>query len=1234
MTIPSNLYAEKIFSEHPLALWTLDEQADFLSLINESDRSLLNWTVTGGSVTSKSDVIDEPFNSSYTSELTGDLVETQIGTIECISLDTIGGPDGINFSSLSSELATFAIGVYFYNDSQYLDSVEIGYEYYDSTSGSNIQKIKKFDTSILKKWIFLSETFAKPSDNSTMRLVIKVNYFSGGESENDYKFLVNGLSVGQWSEEFNSTSLGSIDDDIPTSIALPGSTGIPARAYGLVESYGYYITKNYSLLAKNSGIPMVYGSSTVTTILPDDGPSLIIPGNGFLNSSGEYRDYTLEFWLRIRAESQVERKIFGPIASSDGIYVHGPMIILKIGNSFGSYFVGEWFRPMLIDIIYSRYSASLLINGEEVISLDLSELDLDLPTSFDDSGKSQDWLGFYGHAETSPMEIDCIAIYPYRSSQILLKRRWIYGQAVEFPENINTAYSGTSVFIDYPFANYANSYSYPDIGKWGQAIVENLSVDDGSLSSPNLPEPKFIFNDKNDSQWLLDISEAQSAMSDSFISMYPNSDWSQTHGYISLDRLNVLSEDVKGFYGVFRELSSSDREQILFQIDDASSSDYFQIRLGLDSIDYVLYFNSEETLIHTAQKHYAGENFSVGMHIQSFVENFGGNLSTFFGRKSMLSVSIGGSKSFDKTFLGHIYNVGFCTKRNLRKISHLFSYRGIVVDQQDFQSLMDNLDLDGGETSTTFWSILYDGGSPATVATVSLQEHVASYTMSPKSYFDTFVVDIVSDSYWEDYIPLSYFAKYVTDTEGESRYDLDFIQFNINYPASTKLVQSSSAGSWTYEELAGEYTYPVSRDYGSLDNALFTGYENYLDLKNKSQNSYNYDTSSSLIRTYVTFQYLKAGANQSLEYFTSTLTVPRGGVVIPGSRSEDWSRTRYEVMDDTIIYPPSGVNFSELALVTHIEFVTGGIKYAPIKIKKLQYSSQALNDSVPSGVGTRFGTKIYPYKKAGVYYDYKGRNPFSIYRGSSPYLYLTQNSGIVNRGDFDPLAERGMLIPINEGQASDYKVIAAQMAIKYDNKFFPFSPVEIFQIQSRGSLIKFYMVSNHPAGKRARLYAINSDTGRLENGIAFYLNGKIVKDPNIGIGQWNMLGIGFSNNLNFNNFLGSFKITGPVMVNLLSHYKSTNLQEVQQITTRPWLKVKASGSLDFDWQYWDTSYIWNGVLVLSSRSYYGVDPSDVYKTYTGTNKIIIDDDRALTLNSYEYKVLKDISWQTQTLSAV
>ena len=41
MSIPSNLYAEKIFSEHPEVLWAMDEKVDYISLIQESKRNIL-----------------------------------------------------------------------------------------------------------------------------------------------------------------------------------------------------------------------------------------------------------------------------------------------------------------------------------------------------------------------------------------------------------------------------------------------------------------------------------------------------------------------------------------------------------------------------------------------------------------------------------------------------------------------------------------------------------------------------------------------------------------------------------------------------------------------------------------------------------------------------------------------------------------------------------------------------------------------------------------------------------------------------------------------------------------------------------------------------------------------------------------------------------------------------------------------------------------------------------------
>jgi hypothetical protein len=436
---------------------------------------------------------------------------------------------------------------------------------------------------------------------------------------------------------------------------------------------------------------------------------------------------------------------------------------------------------------------------------------------------------------------------------------------------------------------------------------------------------------------------------------------------------------------------------------------------------------------------------------------------------------------------------------------------------------------------------------------------------------------------------------------------------------------------WSYQELQAEYQSPIQRGYDSLDNQLYTGYNDYQDLANKSTKSYKYDTSSSLVKSYVTFQYLENTSTNAESFFTTTELAPKNGIVNPVG---NWINTKYEVVDGMLIYPPTGIDFNDLYVVLHLNFKVLGILNKPINIRSLQLASQAYNDSSANPIGTRFGVPVYPYKKSGIYYDYKGVNPYTIYKGTSPYLYLTKSSGLQIKGTYDPLIDRGLAIPINSNQSSNYKVMAMQAAIRYDQDFFPFAPTQIFEIESKGNRLKIFMVANHPEGKRAKIYAVNANTGQIEDGIGFYWNGNIVKEPNITVREWGMLGISFSSLLDFSNYVGSIKITGPILVNLVSHYKSTNLQEVQNITVRPWFKIKFNGPLTLDWEYWNPAYIWQGVLILSTTSYYGVNPGDIYKSYAGTNKFIVDDTRLFRLNNYQYSFDTEISWQSSTENAI
>jgi hypothetical protein len=130
MSNPSNLYAEKIYSEHPLVLWALDDQADYVSLITEAKRNIVSfpWATTSCTLSSGSAITDEPFPDSPTSIVSCNVPAGASG--ESIILS----PDIENFQNLNTTLGTFSIGSYFYIDSLYIDSISIGYEYTDTTT--------------------------------------------------------------------------------------------------------------------------------------------------------------------------------------------------------------------------------------------------------------------------------------------------------------------------------------------------------------------------------------------------------------------------------------------------------------------------------------------------------------------------------------------------------------------------------------------------------------------------------------------------------------------------------------------------------------------------------------------------------------------------------------------------------------------------------------------------------------------------------------------------------------------------------------------------------------------------------------------------------------------------------------------------------------------------------------------------------------------------------------------
>lgn len=1203
MSNPSNLYAEKVYSEHPLVLWALDDQSDYVSLISEAQRNIETlWDYQGATVESGSPLglPPPPFATSVSSSISGDVPVGDSGEIICIS------PDIKNFTSLNNNFGTFCIGTYFYSTSSLINSISIGYEFTDTTSSQIVQKLETFNEPITSNWVFVSGTFEIPDEVANFRIVIKATTISGGTAGDDYKIYINGISAGQWSEEFNVKSLGVTPGNLPNAIGLDtDKLVVPADAYGLSENSGYYFVDKNFLVAKNTSLPLVFGSSSVTKLFPNSNnePSLIIPGKGFLNESGRYKDYTVEFWARINSDSLSPKRIFGPISSSDGLYVEGGFLTLKIGNSFKSHFIGEWFRPLLIDIRIIENSASLLVNGEEVLSFVINTSTLILPEETI-NGKSVDWLGFYSYEDVTPIEIDCVAIYPYNVATTMAKRRWVYGQGVLSPEGINSSYGGTSAFIDFPFADYTANYSYPDFAEWQQGSFDNLATTSSYLKTPEYMLPEIYLNSKDINDLYSDCFSLED-QNDTlrFITFRPNQTWSAEHGYINFNTLDLTSSQTKSIYGVFSTPSiSSNIIQTLIKLYRNDNSDCFIIKQEGQNVKYLLEYAGQTEILHTVAIT-AETPFSVGISIESLVNSYGQNVASFFGNRNLLKVYVAGDSNPENTFAGKIYSIGFCTELNYKEVEGFYNNNGFAIFNNNFLA-------------------------------TDLIDHVASYTLLPTIAYDQLFFDIGISGYWEDYMPLSYFAQFVENDIGNEFYDLDFLQFNIGYPSPSNVIESDQElESWTYQDLDNQYASPTQKTYSELDNSLLTNWNNYGDMTTKTEKVYEYDTESSSVRSYITFQYVEDGANTNQNYFTR-LEKAKQGRLIDIDDHPLWSTTKFEVVDNTILYPTKSINFNNLAIVYRVEVKSRSTISKPITLRSLAITSQVFNDNSFNPIGTRFGTNIFPYTKLGIYYDYKSKNPFSIYKGSTPYLYMTRSSGIEVRGNFDNKTDRGLSIPINPQIASNYQINAMQIWYRYDDARFPGSPTPLFKINNKEQEIQFYIVTNNDLGNRAKIFAINKNTGLPYNGVSYFINGNLVKEPVLTIKEWSVIGLRFANSLNFNSYIGAFDINGPGVFNNISHYQSTDLQQIQRVITRPWLKVKSDGLIDYEWQYWIDNYLWEGMLSISVSEIYGVSPETIYQSYVGTNKIIVDDEDGLTVDADAIRVYSGIQWSSETVSPV
>lgn len=1132
-TNPSNLYAEKIMSEHPLAVWALDDTSDYVSLIAESYRQISSWTGTG--TRENTPDVSAPFPESYTTRITS----------------PAGSASGTFFNTATTTFSYDADGytIAFYVKTNYTITLQVG-----TTTGEVQSKEIVGSKYPINYWIPVSFTFEESTAGSRT-IKIGCTY-----SELDTVFYINGLSVGENSEPFNGESLGKTLSSIPSTIATAQTSGIESKSFGDKLYTAYYVGNDRSLYAKNSGISLSYGSFNSMIVYPHDTenePSFIFPGLGFLNDAGRYKELTLEFLIRIDSKNYTPKRIIGPLASKDGVYVTNDSISLKVGDTIGSYYFSELFRPMVLQVQFGEGYANLTIDGNEVISLDIDNESLSLPDKLNGSSEDQDWLGIFSYTDIVS-EVDLIAIYPYKCSSVLGKRRIVYAQAIDIPLAQNRVYGGSTVSIDYGFSNYANNYNYPSFqAKWEQASqIDNLSIVNGKVLSSTIYDKPVIYTSAYTSSELLKDSYetfVDSEETSPFITLKPSvvvsgsgRSWSSSNGYIYATSFSHSEHLANCIYGLFNSTSSVGTEQILIKILNETTEDYLKISLTSTTVSYILKYNSETETVIDTQSITTGTKFAVGIDL-SVLKTLNEDVSSFLIDNNNLNIYIGGDTITGNTFVGNIYKVGLCSSR-------------------DYSLISDYFDPETG---------LLETGNEA-----ALQSRVATYTVSPVNAYETILLDIATSGYWQDYVPLSRLAKNAPDDAAESgeSYQLKYIQLNVDYPE------------------------PKIYKTGVGDTFVF-------------------DTSYSAVKTYFSFQSMESGALKKLEEFDIT------GVELVEDRLIDattWADSLYEFVNGTTVLVPDDVDISTLALVIYVDYSSNLGSLSPMQMKYIQIAAQT--DTENNEIGTRYVEDI------SIFGNYESL-PI-LYKETTPPLYLNRHSGIrLSPNNFiERTEDSGAFFSIGNPSA-ELSVNSIQMSILADIREFPAENTKIFEIKSNSETMSFYVKALGSSSAKGVI-----STTSTVNTPKYYLNGKLVAEPVITIGEWNMLGVSFLKAISFNNTAeGRFTILPTnILMNNISYYGLNPIELVQRTVSLKWSDVDEGTWSNLKSTTNLNQGLWNYVVSPSFYTIYGNNLKEIYKTYTGTNKVVVDtsENNPLSFSNYHYIGYMEVESVTKILDAV
>ena len=1189
----SNLYASRVFSEHPLALWAMDEPSYFVSLISENEKSIdsSSWDLYNAvSSASAFTISGYPFDDLNVNKV---YLDTDIpkSMSACLTSEIV-------YSELDKSKGSICVSTFIYlPETTLIKDVYIGFivngeEHYKKYSSTNtsitgVNSLLKFNN-----WEKITYTKDVSLDDG-FKPFIKIEFDPEADAgELDTTVYFNGMSVGQWSEPYNSISTGIFTESLPIEVSslidFPGSIEcLTLDPYGFnnVLDTAYILSMNNSLFAKLSGIPMVYGSSgnirlnkdMFTVVSSSSGyaeyvttsgsiayinsnqyhnfPSLVFPGKGILNQYGYNKMLTTEFWLRISPETTVKRKIFGPLTSENGIYVDRDFITIVVGKYSKSYFIGKWYRPMLVHFSQSPEEIFLMINGEKVISISTESLTIDSFTAED-----EDYVGFYTGEDIYVYEIDSFSIFPYVISDQVAKKRYVFGQGVQEQENIIAALNGTLSYVDFPFSGYSSTIRYPDRTSWSDAFYNNIITSTEGISVPLYELPEVIFNNTNSlsdygkSLVYSNFYKENYNIQDedyAFVCMDPTDSYTidnSTYGTIYFSKLNQTNYQTKSIHAILKSGYDVNSRQSILYISNNFNSDVFETFIDSGSIQYK--FNN--TILKT-ESISAESYFSVGVDLDKISQNYSNTVGSFFARPDILSLNFAGKD--EDVFLGKIFS---------------------LTINNDFFT-----DKDG--------SLIFDSnGFSFKTFNSSLYSYVGAYTLVPKSSNSEIFFDIAATGYWESSIPLSYFGKYITQADGNLKYDLDLVQFNIDSPAS---VFSK------YNETSLEF-----------QNSLST-------------------------KTYITLQQVSQLGNFSYTDYSNIETIGLDRVLNLGLSTYDFSNTKFEINDGTVIYPPKNISgFTNYYITVHIEIKSNGINTENVKIKNMALSALSFDEGQFYSINTPALGKFYPIVKNQDQYVYKKSVPIVIDNESSPYLYLAGDSGISVLPQSEGDLLKGISVPINKDLKQDQELVGIQMFLMYNESNLFTEKRYIGKIFSENEFYDIVLVPEQ-SGKRA-FFKIYNQSGEEFLLAKFFLNGKLVNDIVIEPFIWNYIAISLQeNSITLNGIIGEIEIYSGVRVDNIASFIELNPSKQQLVDYDNWnllddpIPPSASAT---PWQYWSASSTWTEVLDERSLNVtvLSLDGESIFNTYSGLSSGIANDDSLISVNYDSIVIINDIDWDT------